>query len=201
MQDRCSVRLKRCTGTSEEEELKENIANELLSNVGYPRNTASSQPRAYSEQGLARKTAGRCVVRLDEQVGSLYTERPSQTWFDEMKFMIRLTPLSPRHRYFLRGWMLGWTQQESAQRWLEALGYDGRINAGKTLHEAMEMCHDSSNATYSTMSRHTIYRRPSHRRDTWKMTTCRYCKEPFVRGFGSGNYCSTGCRCAASITT
>lgn len=183
--------LRRCRGTREEEDHKEQIANEMLRQAEHhPAHPAQAEPQ------LARRVAGRCVVRLDSITEHFVSQRPSQSSLDELKLLIALTPLNQRERFFLRGWMLGWSHSETAARWMDHFDSDGRFTVCRVLKQAMEKCQDNAELSFDAISRHAIYRRPSHRRETWGTTICRHCKEPYLRGFGDGPYCSTGCRSA-----
>jgi hypothetical protein len=181
--------LRRCGGTREEEELKEQIADEILS-------AAQCDPvrPVRTERQMARLIQGRHVIRIDAIAEAVVSERPSQSTLDELKFLIKLTPLTKRERFFLRGWMLGWTQIESSTRWLEQFGPEGRYTVCRVLKDAIGKCSENSQLSFDAISRHAVYRNPSHRSETWHMTTCKYCKEPFIRGFGDGAYCNAGCR-------
>ncbi len=184
--------LRRCGGSREEEELKERIADEML-------RAAPSDPvrPVHTEHQLNRQVQSRCVLRIDAIADRMVSERPSQTAMDELKFLMKLTPLTKRERFFMRGWVLGWTQVETAARWWEQFGPDGRYTVSRVLRGAVLKCSENAPVCFSAISRHAVYRRPSHRSETWRMISCAYCKEPFIRSFGVGPYCSVGCHEAA----
>jgi hypothetical protein len=183
--------LRRCSGTREEEELKERIADEMLQAL-----PLDPEYPSHSERQLDRQNRRRCVVRIDAIADTMISERPSQSTMDELKFLTTLTPLSSRERFFLRGWMLGWSQGEITARWWEQLGLNSRYTVSRVLKQAVEKCGKNEPISFRAMSRQTVYRRPKRRSSAWRMVVCTHCKEPFLRGFGEGIYCSRGCRFA-----
>lgn len=191
--------LRLCAGTWEEEDAKERIADALLKAAELPRAAMCNPPRAYSEAGLERKRLGRCVVRLDDASESLFDDRPSQSWVDELKFMMSVTELNRMERFFLRAWMLGWTHDEAKKRWIEQAGPDGKFKVVTVIRKAISRCFDNSGITFDAISKQSIYRKPMRKRDTHHNAICRHCSEPFILGFGDGAYCCTTCRFAHAI--
>ena len=194
-----SPRIRRCCGTREEEDEKESIANRILADAERKQSAAACEGRAYSEAQLKRKDS-RCVIRLDEIADNVLSIRPPQTWIDELKFLASVSDLTQRERFFLRGWMLGWTQEESRIRWMEAAGYDGRQTVSRVLKAALYRCCSNSEIAFRVMTRHPLYRRPRRGIRLSPTLTCRYCREPYIIGYGDGIFCSTGCRSAYALT-
>jgi hypothetical protein len=184
--------LRRCAGTRAEEGMKEAIADEMLRGAELEK----SRP-ARSEAALAAAERGRCVIRIDDIAERLISTRPSQSALDELKFLMGLTPLTRQERYFLRGWILGWTQEETNVRWIDQFGPMRRATVSRTLRCALDKCGQNAPISFSAFSRHAVYRKPAHRRETYRMSRCANCSEQYIRSFGDGPYCTSSCRCAA----
>lgn len=153
---------------------------------------------AFTEPQLARHSRGRCVVSTDALAEYLAADAP-QSQMDELAFLASITPLTRRERACLRGWMVGWTQQELRDRWNRLFGSEAAHAAppqqaiSRLLRSALQKCYSAVGLTFAQFSRHALYRRPA-RRAAWRILRCPFCEEPFVAGLGDGRYCSTRCR-------
>ncbi len=188
---------KRCVGTEEEEAEKERYADYLLHCADAARGGPEHGLRAYTETQLVRKVSGRVTTRLEITTGSVADWRPAETTVNAIRFLMSVSCLSARERFFLRAWMLGWTQQESAARWKDTYGNEGGAVISGVLKRALLKCSDSMPITFTLYSRHTIYRKPARRIDGVQLSTCLHCGEPYPRGTGFGRYCCVACRFAA----
>ncbi len=178
-----------CCGNWKQEEEKEEMADAMLRKV-----PASPDYPAYTEARL-RVQSVRHWSSLTEALEELLERRPSQSLLDEVRFLASMTTLTRLERACLRGWMLGWTQQETGTHWAAVLGGPEQWRVSRALRSALHKCHDALNLGFAAFSRHAIYRRPGSRnRPTWRRVFCPRCREEFPWGLGIGPYCSQGCR-------
>jgi hypothetical protein len=186
----------RCAGSPEEEAEKEEYADALLHEAYASTPRSACGTRAYTERQMVRKVAGRVTTRLDVTGGeSIADWRPSDTTLNTIQFLLSVSQLSRREKYFVRGWMLGWTQQECADRWKASYGTEGGSVISGVLKRALSACCDTAPVSFSAFSRHAIYRKPRPVAD--RLARCIHCQEPYPYGTGSGAYCSISCRFAA----
>src|SRR5579862_7134729 len=75
--------LRRCSGSREEEQLKERIADELLRSAGEDQ----SRP-IHTDRRMERQVRERCEVRVDHISDRAVSERPSQSALDELRFLM-----------------------------------------------------------------------------------------------------------------
>jgi len=176
-----------CRGNLEEEEAREQFADRLL--MALPRDP---ECQFYTEQQLIRRGQTRCVASTELLV-EILAVKTVQAAADELLFLASMTPLEPLERVCLCGWIAGWTQQELCLRFREA-GIQRQQQISLLLRRAWRKCCGEGAPTFAQFSRHAIYRRPSRRRDADRRVRCVRCQGDFVRGLGSGRYCSSYCQ-------
>ena len=144
-----------------------------------------------SERNLSRRGKNMVPIPVDYLVQM--EAAPSQSFREELRFLISVTRQAPKVTSCLLLWVDGYTQSEIALRLLVT-----QQCVSARLRQGLIKCYDSSPITFRAFSRHTIYRRPTRGRYKFPQRWCLYCREPFPSPSGFGRYCGEKCSCSAS---
>lgn len=172
----------------------EGVSDALLKEAGFDPDCPT-----YTETQMARRWLDHFAASADTLEEMLSAPQPPQTFLDELRFLMAVTPLSRSQRLCLCGWLQGWTQAELRTRWREVAPPKQQY-ISRMLRRALCLCYEARGLSFAQFSRHSVYRRPARRQEKWRTLICRACGEPYVAGLGAGCFCSTHCREAAQRT-
>ncbi len=193
---RTQITAQKCRGNQNEETIKERIADEMLEAAG-----ETQALDCCTEDALLQRIHYRQVYRQQSNLESFESGHASEDSLNELKFLVSVTPLTRRERYFVRAWMIGWTQTETVDQWSKQFGDLPAGNISRELKAALVKCKSNLPIAFSQLSQHPIYRKPSIPYCRFgRLSYCVLCKKPYLSSQGSGAYCSHNCLSLSSDT-
>ncbi|MEP6755856.1 MAG: hypothetical protein ABJA67_10170 [Chthonomonadales bacterium] len=155
-------------------------ADEMLRNTDVERDYPFTTENNLSRRGL---------IQVPLEAIAEWATAPTQSYCDELKFLISISALPQQVRGCMRLWSEGYSQCEIA-----LMTRVSQQCVSKRLREGLRVCYDSSPVTFRRFSQHTIYRPPQKPNSTTKYSRCLRCGDKYSVGAGAGRYCSTECR-------